>query len=233
MLDQNENILENYCAIENDITFMNEIKPKSDINLTGNTTSNNTFIEQILNDEYSDEDNIYESDSEENNGKNIKKKKLIIIFKFPDNEKNLFNDLELGTREQYEKENYNYFNENLNHSANIINKIQNCIQNNFNQKEISLNENKNQLENYNQIVNKKIRLQSDDTNHGMNKIIHVIQFDLISDIVKCKKKVKFKVQSDRMKTNGNEEKKEKIFKIEKFNILGQKRQKDFGYNKKN
>ena len=45
MLDQSENILENYCAIENDISFMNEIKPKSDINLTGNTTSNNTFIE--------------------------------------------------------------------------------------------------------------------------------------------------------------------------------------------
>ena len=96
-----------------------------------------------------------------------------------------------------------------------------------------MNENKNQLENYNQIVNKKIRLQSDDINYEMNKIINVIQFDLISDVVKCKKKVKFKVQSDRMKTNGNEEKKEKIFKIEKFNILGQKRQKDIGNNKKN
>ena len=56
-----------------------------------------------MNDEYSDEDIIYESDSEENNGKNIKKKILIIIFKFPDNEKNLFNDFELGTRKQYEK----------------------------------------------------------------------------------------------------------------------------------
>ena len=177
-------------------------------NPTSNITDNNLFDEQENFEGYDTYPQICDSEENENNPSNEKneeknnKKKVTIFFY---NKKNLFYVKEIKKNEYF-----THFNENFK-----------------NEKEILLNENQNQLEYYDQISHKKIKLRSDDIHYKLNKLcIDIdIQLNLISERKLNRYNYKlFKICHDIQFTL---EKKNsiKMFNVEKYTSLGQKRKK--------
>ena len=233
---ENQIKLKNFTCDES-----NDFEPLEDpnhLNLTNNSTNNNnSFKDQVNIEGYDNAEIIFENDSEENknNSSNEEYKKINVIIY---NKKNLYKVIELKTKKKI-KNFTHHLNKRSNHSKD------------FNQKEIFLDEN-NQFEINDQIVHKKILLQSDDIHYKPYKICHDIQLDLISDVVKgnkiChdiqlvfisevvkrkKKEKKIAAGYNRKKIGDLEKKKPTLFNIVNYQTLGNKRQNDISYNKKN